>query len=326
MVIKNKSVSSILCAALLMGAASLFSSPASAGSCCGGGGGAALVLPKIYQSMVDVSFDSEKYDGYWSPHGEYVHEPVGYQYRLNVGYAHRLADSWQASISAPYVWNNNQYSNGSTYSNGIGDTTVNLWYEALEDTSAWKIRSPRDLTPSVTIGPSILIPTGISPYDNKTSSYDVTGRGFYRFDGNVLISKTLHPWTASVSFAYGTYLQRPVDREYGNYVEPYNKKLGDRSSAAASLGYIYYMSSAGDTLTGTASFSTLREEDATINGKREASSGFRKDAYGATIAYSSTDSDWVARISWNHAIRLNGWGNNFPTTDIYTAGVSYGFR
>jgi len=322
----NKFIFTAICAALFTGAACYLSLPAFAGSCCGGGGGAALVLPKMYQSMVDVSFDAEKYEGFWSPQGVYTYAPVGYQYRLNAGYGLRLAQNWQASISVPYVWNDNQYSNGSTHSSGIGDTTMNLWYEALEDRSAWKIRSMRDLTPSVTIGPSILIPTGISPYDNKTSSYDITGRGFYRFDANVLIAKTIHPWTASVSLAYGTYLQRPVDREYGKYVEPYEKKLGDRSSAAVSLGYIYYVDSAGDTLTGTVSLSTLREENATINGKRQPESGFQKDAYGGTIAYSSTDSDWIIRISWNSAVRRSGWGNNFPATEIYTVGVSYGFR
>ncbi|HUI67992.1 MAG TPA: hypothetical protein VL087_07265 [Nitrospirota bacterium] len=322
----NKFIFIVICVALFTGAACFLSLRAFAGSCCGGGGGAALVLPTIYQSMVDVSFDSEKYVGYWSPQGQYVYAPVGYQYRLNAGYALRLAQYWQASISVPYVWNNNQYSNGSTRSSGIGDTTLNLWYEALEDESAWKIRSMEDLTPSVMIGPSILIPTGISPYDNKPSSYDITGRGFYRFDGNVLITKTLHPWTASVSLAYGTYLQRPVNREYGKYVEPYEKKLGDRSSASVSLGYIYYIGSAGDTLTGTVSLSTLREENATINGKSQPDSGFQKDSYGATIAYSSTDSDWTIRVSCNNAIKSDGWGKNFPATNIYTIGVSYGFR
>lgn len=321
-----KAIQVLTMAALVLGAASLSPSLSWAGSCCGGGGGATLLLPKFYRNMVDVCFETEKYDGYWNPHGEYVHEPVGYQYRLNAGFAHRISQSWQTSISALYVWNDNQYSNGSTHTSGIGDIMLNLWYEALEDKSAWKIRSMKDLVPSVTIGPSILIPTGISPYDNKTSSYDVTGRGFYRFDGNVLIAKTLHPWTTSVLLMYGTYLERPVNREYGKYVEPYRKKLGDRSSATASLGYIYYIGSAGDALTGTVSLSALREEDATINGNRQALSGFRKDSFGASIAYSSTDSDWIVRVSWNHAIRRNGWGNNFPTTDIYTIGVSYGFR
>ena len=125
----------------------------------------------------------------------------------------------------------------------------------------------KDMTPSVTIGPSLLVPTGISPYD-RVSSVDITGRGFYRLDGNVLIAKTLHPWSASVSLRYGTYLERSVNREYGKYVEPYRKKLGDRSSASFSLSYIYYIGSGGDTLTGTGSYSDLREADATINGNR----------------------------------------------------------
>ncbi len=322
----NKYIFTAIYAALLTGAACLLSVPAFAGSCCGGGGGAALVLPKMYQSMIDVSFDSEKYEGFWSPQGVYTYAPVGYQYRLNAGYAHRLAQNWQASISVPYVWNNNQYSNGSTYYSNIGDTTMNLWYEALEDKSAWKIRSLKDLVPSVTIGPSVLIPTGISPYDYKTSSYDITGRGFYRFDGNVLIAKTIHPWTASVSLSYGTYLQRPIDREYDRYVQPFEEKLGDRTLAAVSLGYIYYIGTAGDTLTGTVSLSTLREENVTINGRSEPESGFQKDAYGGTIAYSSTDSNWVVRVSCSNAIPRNGWGSNFPATEIYTIGVSYGSR
>jgi hypothetical protein len=316
-------------AALFAGAACIFSPRAFAGSCCGGGGGATLVLPKFYQSMVDMSFDFEKYDGFWNENGQYTHDPPGSdlrQERLNFGYAKRLAPRWQASVIVPYVWNVNIYSSGSSHTEGLGDTTLNLWYEALDDISAWRIREPKDLIPSVTIGPSLLIPTGISPYDDVGSSYDITGRGFYRLDGNVLISKTLHPWSTSLSLSYGTYLDRMVNREYGNYVEPYRKKLGNRTSASLSLSYIYYIGTAGDTLTGTASYSWLQEDDATISGHRQTNSGFIKNAVGGGIAYSSTDSNWILRGSWSHAIRQNSWGENFPTTDIYTVGVSYGFR
>lgn len=323
-------VSKILCAALMMGAAFLSPLSAWAGSCCGGGGGTTLVLPKFYQGMVDVSFDMEKYRGFWNQDGKYTPDPPGSdlrQYRLNLGYAQRLASRWQASVAVPYVWNVNEYSGFTSRTYGIGDTTLNLWYEAVDDKSAWKIRELKDLIPSITIGPSLLVPTGISPYDDVHSSFDVTGRGFYRLDGNVLIAKTLHPWSASVSLSYGTYLERSVNREIPNkYVEPYHKRLGDRSSAAVSLSYIYYLGSAGDTLTGTASYSHLREEDGTIDGVRYPNSGFRKDSIGGTIAYSSTDHDWSIRAAWNHAVRQDGWGENFPTTDIYTLGVSYGFR
>ena len=194
------------------------------------------------------------------------------------------------------------------------------------DTTAWKVRSIKDMTPSVLIGPSLLIPTGISPYDDVNSSFDVTGRGFYRLDGNVIISKTLHPWSATASLSYGIYHRRAVDQEYGRYVEPYWKKLGDRTSASLSVSYIYYLGSGGDTLTGAASFSRVQEAEESNDDDRNLYSGFKKDAVGGTITYSSTDHDWSVRGGWVHAIKQDGWGQNFPCTDIYTVGVSYGFR
>jgi len=322
-------ISKIHWAALLLGATFLFPIKAGAGSCCGGGMATNLILPKYAYGMIDLSFDVEKYDGFWNQSGKWTPDPPGSdlrQYRVNVGYAQRLASKWQASIIVPYVWNNNTYSGLSSRTDGLGDTSLNLWYEAVDDMSAWKIRSIRDLTPSVLIGPSLLVPTGISPYDDVSSSFDVTGRGFYRIDGNLYIDKTLHPWDASLSLSYGTYIERPVNQEYGKYVEPYHKKLGDRTSASFSLSYIYYFGTGGDTLTGTASFSYLNEADGTIDGVRDPTSGFRKEAVGGAIAYSSTDHDWSVRASWSHAVREDGWGENFPTTDIYTLGVRYVFR
>lgn len=318
----------LLSAALLAGAALVVPSPIEAGSCCGGGGSANLLLPSYYQSLIDLSVDIEKYNGLWNSQGKYIDQP-GYhlwQYRMNTGYARRLAAHWQASVTVPYVWNYNGYPNSTTRSDGIGDLTLNLWYEALEDRSAWKVRKMKDLVPSVQIGPSLLVPTGISPYDNVKSSFDVTGRGYYRFDGNVVIAKTLHPWNANLSLSYGAYLERPINQEYGRYVEPYHKQLGNRSNASFSLGYKHIIGSAGDALTGTATLSHLQEADASIDGVRNPSSGFTKDSIGAAIAYSSTDLDWSARLSWSHAVRQDGWGENFPATDIYTLGVSYGFR
>jgi hypothetical protein len=318
-----------LCAALVTGAALLSPLAAWAGSCCGGSGGAALILPSYYNGMIDVSFDFEKYRGFWNQDGKVTPDPPGSdlrQYRLNIGYAQRLATRWQTSITVPYVWNDNVYSGLSSQTNGIGDTTINLWYEAVDDKSAWKIRDLRDIIPSVMIGAALLVPTGISPYDDVNSSFDITGRGFYRLDGNILVSKTVNPWNASLSLSYGTYLERSVNREYGKYVEPYQKRLGDRTSASISLGYIYYIGTGGDKLTGTGSFSYLHEGDTTYNGARDANSGFRKESVGASLAYASTDHDWGTRLSWSHAVRQDGRGDNFPITDIYTLGVSYAFR
>jgi hypothetical protein len=57
------------------------------------------------------------------------------------------------------------------------------------------------------------------------------------------------------------------------------------------LGYIYYLGSGGDTLTGTASLSRVQEEDGTIaeNAIPPPASGRMLSA--APIAYSSIDHD-----------------------------------
>ncbi|MBE9564045.1 MAG: hypothetical protein IMF17_02290, partial [Proteobacteria bacterium] len=84
-----------------------FSSPALwAASCCGGGSATSLILPKFSKSMVNIAFDIESYDGYWDGDGIYRNDQPGddlNQYRLNLGYAHRLSPRWQAAIVAPYV-------------------------------------------------------------------------------------------------------------------------------------------------------------------------------------------------------------------------------
>jgi hypothetical protein len=320
----------ILSAALVLGVALLSPLSAWAGSCCGGGGGTALLLPSYYNGMIDISFDFEKYHGYWDSSGKVRYDPPNSdlrQYRLNFGYAKRLSQRWQTSITIPYVWNDNTYSGALSRTDGVGDTTLNVWYEAVDDKSAWKIRSLKDMVPSVTIGVDLLVPTGISPYDDVNSSFDITGRGFYRLDGNLQVSKTVNPWNASLSLSYGTYLERSVNREVlVGYVEPYRKKLGDRASASISLGYIYYIGTGGDKLTGTGSFNYLTEGDTAYDGVPLGNTGFRKKSIGASIAYASTDHDWGVRFSWNHAVHQDDWGDNFPITDIYTLGVSYGFR
>jgi len=316
-------------AALFAGAAFTFVPQAFAGSCCGGGSAVSLIVPGYAHAVMDLSFDAEIYDGFWNQDGKYTSDPPGSdlrQYRLNVGYAQRFFRRWQASIMVPYVWNSNRYSGISSSTNGLGDTTLNLWYEVLNDTTAWRVRSLSDMVPSVTIGPSLLIPTGISPYDDVDSSFDVTGRGFYRLDGNLLIEKTLQPWNVSLFFSYGTYFERSVNREYGKYVEPYRKDLGDRLSTSLCVSYNYYLGSGGDTLTGSASLSYLQEEAGSIDGSTDRSSAFKKTATGLSLSYSSTDRDWSVRGSWSHAIKKDDWGENFPTTDIYTLGVRYVFR
>lgn len=325
---RMKSHCYFITAALLAGAAALFPTNSRAASCCGGGSAASLVVPKYATAIADLSFDTELYDGYWNQNGKHVSDPPGSelrQYRINLGAGYRFAKDWQAGISLPYVFNDNNYSGVASQSNGLGDTTVSLMYELLDDNSTWKVRDARDLIPGISLGMSLLLPTGISPYDDQQSSFDITGRGFYRLDGTLLIEKTIRPWNASLALAYGTYFDRSVNREYGRYVAPYTKGLGDRFSASLATGYTYVLGTSGDTITATVSYAYLSEGNAGYNGKTDIGSGFDKQSLGGALSYSNIDSNWSIRAGWNHAIKQNGWGKNFPTTDVISVGVRYVF-
>jgi outer membrane putative beta-barrel porin/alpha-amylase len=324
----NSSFISYAVAALLVGAAALFPHISLAASCCGGGSAASLSVPKYARAVADLSFDNELYDGYWNQNGKHVSDPPGSdlkQYRLNAGVGYRFARDWQTSVSVPYVWNDNSYSGVSSQTSGLGDTAVSLMYEVLDDNSAWKVRNIGDMIPGVSLGLSLLVPTGISPYDNQQSSFDITGRGFYRLDGTLLVEKTIRPWNASLALGYGTYLERSINREYGKYVEPYKKDLGDRFTASLSTGYTFVLGTGGDSITATASYAYLNEADASFNGRQDSGSGFDKQSLGGAISYSNNDNNWSMRAGWNHAIKLNGWGQNFPTTDVISLGVRYVF-
>jgi len=205
---------------LLLGAAFLFSSSAWSASCCGGGGAATLVLPKFFNNMYDLSFSNEQYNGYWNQQGKHLEDPPGSdlkQYRLTPGYAVRINDNLQASIVLPYVWNDNQYASINSATSGLGDATVGFWYENFDDIKCvYKVNGLEDLVPAAYFGASLVLPTGISPYDDVENSFDITGRGFYRLDANMLLDKTIYPWGMTVSLSYGTYLERDINREYGN--------------------------------------------------------------------------------------------------------------
>ncbi|MFC1748380.1 hypothetical protein ACFL2V_06190 [Pseudomonadota bacterium] len=316
-------------AALLAGAVFLFGGSAYAASCCGGGSSSSLIMPKMSQAMLDASFDMEHYDGFWNKQGTYTPDPPGSklsQYRLNLGYAQRLASRWQASVALPYVWNDNQYSGLQTSSNGLGDMALNVWYEAFDGvTCVWKIKKPEDLKPAAYFGATLTVPTGISPYDDVANNFDITGRGLYRLDGNLLIEKTIYPWSASVQFSYGQYLERSVNREYGKFVEPYKKKLGDRFLSTASFGYTQFLDSM-NTITYSVAYSDLREDEATINGSTDLTSGMEKRSWAATAAFATMDRDWVFKATWSPARQSDGRGENFPVTDIITLGVTHVLR
>jgi len=321
-------IHSIIITALLLGGAPFITNDVFAASCCGGGSAAALSVPKYAKAVADLSFDTELYDGYWDAKGNHRPDPPGSdlkQYRLTTGLGYRFAKEWQGSISLPYIMNNNSYSGTSSQTDGLGDMALSVTYELLDDNSSWRVYELKDMIPAVSLGMSLLLPTGISPYDDKNSSFDITGRGFYRLDSNLLIEKTVRPWNFSIALGYGIYFDRSVNREYGRYVAPYTKGLGDRFNASVSTGYTYVIGTGGDSISATANYAYLNEGDASYNGKKDDGSGFDKHSIGGALSYSSNDHNWSIRAGWNHAIKQSGWGQNFPTTDVFSVGVRYVF-
>ena len=299
--------------------------PVWAASCCGGGSAASLLLPKISKAMSSASLDYESYDGYWNKEGKHNDDPPGSsykQYRLNLGYGLRIGDRWQAALSVPYIYNDNDYSSGSRNEHGLGDMAINFWYENFDDIKCiWKVRTWEDLMPAVYFGAALTIPTGISPYDDVEASEDITGRGFYRLDGSVLLDKTIYPWNMSLQYTYGTHLERDVNREYGTYVPPKKKKLGDRSTATISLGYTHFFESM-NTLTFTLAHSDLKEDKTEIDGHSNPTTGMEKKSLATTLAFSTMNRDWVVKATYNQAYE----GENFPKTNILSIGVTHVYR
>ena len=300
----------------------IFFQSALAASCCGGGSASSLVLPKFGAAMLDFSLDTETYDGFWNMDGVLVPDPPGSdlsQMRLNLGFAYRLSSNWQTSVVMPYVWNDNQYGGLTSETSGLGDVVASVWYEAFDAiTCVWKVNSLDDLKPSVYYGLSMTLPTGVSPYADVENSFDITGRGFYRLDATILLDKTIYPWNATFQYTYGVYFERPVNREYGNYIEPYDKNLGDRSQGMLSFGYTHQTENV-ETITATLAYSTLSEEAGEIDNQTDPTGGLSKKSLAMTVAFSNFDKDWIYKVTYSQATD----GKNFPSTDVLTIGLSH---
>ncbi len=313
-------------AALTLGAALLLPLSAFAASCCGGGSGASLLLPKFRDLSVGVNLAYEKYDGFWDKDGLWHQDPDGSnlsQSRLGLGVAKRINDNWQVSLSMPYVWNDNQYANNTFKTSGIGDSSITVWYEAFDEiTCTWVLDTLEDYKPAMYFGASLTVPTGISPYDDVQNNFDITGRGFYRLDLKALFDKTVYPWNASIALNYGKYLKRSINREYGAYVAPYDKNLGDRFSSSISGGYTQFLKE-GDTITYTLAYAYMQEGKATIDGLVDETSGVQKKGFSGTAAWSDESKSTVVKLTYAYTPHYHNWGQNFPTTSALSLGVNY---
>ncbi|MGK0250512.1 MAG: hypothetical protein ACI910_003281 [Oleispira sp.] len=122
-----------------------------------------------------------------------------------------------------------------------------------------------DLKPAIYLGGTFTVPTGNSTYgDSAANSFEITGRGFYRYDASMIIEKTIYPFTMMLQGSYRKYLARSVNQEYGKSVAPYTKRLGDRKFISFSTGYTVFFEDL-ETITVTLAASDLRENAGKID-------------------------------------------------------------
>ncbi|OGG99144.1 MAG: hypothetical protein A2600_05050 [Candidatus Lambdaproteobacteria bacterium RIFOXYD1_FULL_56_27] len=295
-----------------------------AASCCGGGSAATLVLPKGAPWMVGVSSSQETYNGYWDGSGAYHKDPANsklQQTRLSAGAAYRLGWNWQAGASLPYVWNSNRYQGQNSKTNGLGDMTWALWYEMFETIMCVPtVTRIEDLMPAIYFGTALTLPTGVSPYDQVENSFDITGRGFYRLDLSTKVEKSIGGFNLALSVDYGKYRPRPVNREYGNWVLPYNKVLGDRLSRSLAFGYSWLLPSF-NSFTFTGAQAWTNEGAYRINGVSAQDTQVVQVSRSFTAAWATDDKGWILKGTLADLTD----GQSFPKTRTFSLGIDHVF-
>ena len=294
-----------------------------AASCCGGGAGGGVILPKFNHTMWDVAYSHESYDGFWNQQKKYKDDPVGadlVQSRLNLSYAKRMGDDVQMSVFVPLVHNQNNYGQDTSTTYGLGDMSMGIQYETFAGvTCVYKINSWESLTPSVYLGATLTIPTGISAYSDRIdNNQDITGRGFYRLDANILIEKTVYPYSVAWQSSYGQHFSRPVNEEIGQPVDSYTKQLGDRSNHTFSVSYTWFLPHLA-MLNSTVSYSQLAESKTKNSGIVDPASGLSKDSLALNFAHTSGARDWIIKLGVNRALS----GKQIPRTTVVNLGLSH---
>ncbi len=295
-----------------------------AASCCGGGASGGVILPKFNQAMWEMSFSQEAYDGSWNQGGDSRPASAGSDLSKNsltLSYAQRISDNWQISGFIPLVHNQNHYSGGEqTDVTNIGDGQVGVWYETFENvTCVYKVNSWQSLKPSMYLGAALTLPTGVSEYgDRVDNSFETTGNGFYRLDANMLIEKTIYPYSVSWQATYGQHIERPVNEESGKAVTPYDKQLGDRTLHTFSAAYTFFLPNLA-MLNTTLSHTRLDQGQTKYDGVKDPSSGSEKQGLGLTLSYSSAVRDWIVKLGISQAQS----GKGVDKTTVSNLGVSH---
>ena len=300
---------------------SFISNASWAASCCGGGASSGVILPKFNQSMWDISLAHESDEGKWRENGTHQKTTNGSEFnqqRLNLNYAQRLSDNWQINYSLPLV-NNLSQSSGKEHNNfGAGDLQISTWYEAFENvTCVYKITNLESLKPSIYFGANLTLPTGTSPYSDDANLHNVHGLGFYRLDASMIIEKTVYPLSLSYQASYGEHFERPISRQSGQAITPYDLKLGARSNQNLTLGYTIFLPTLS-MLTFSGSVSEVKQSKSRADGVTDKNTGFDKKSLGLSLGYLTPARDWTFKLNSSYAFG----GNNTTKTYLTSLGVS----
>jgi len=300
-----------------------------AASCCGGSSATSLILPKFARYMIATGVIAEFYNGYWTTTGTYRSDPPGSvlrQYRLTTGGAIRISNRFQLSFTIPYTWNYNHYSGENSITSAQGDSSLSLTYEAFDNIMCvYKVRNWRDLLPALYFSADLLIPTGASPYSEVTSSFDITGRGFYYGAFRMTMDKTINPVNFTITGSYGKHLQRPVNRYLNEYIEPFTKQLGDRFTMSYAVGATLTLPTMS-TFTFTGGYNYLREFPGKVDGVIDPLLILQKHSFSTTIAFTTPDKNFIFKGSFSFSPPKDGWGKNTATTNTISMEGSYVFR
>lgn len=135
---------------------------------------------------------------------------------LKLDAATLISDRWQMGISLPLTRRSRERGTNSANAMGLGDTSVNVAYEAIPDWdySVWR--------PKTIIFLGATFPTGGSIYDaRELYRLDSRGRGFYSFSLGSLLTKSWGIWDLALVLEAHQPLSRTISNEVGDlYLKP----------------------------------------------------------------------------------------------------------
>jgi hypothetical protein len=203
-------------------------------ACCGGGFSFPTLIVGDDRSQEGVSYSNGKIiddilaSGKWAPRQTNDLTQV-----LQFNGAMLISDRFQVGAALPLVRRSRTLNSGVTSSNGFGDATLDLGYEALPEWgySWWR---PKGLTFF-----QLTTPSGKSVYQSTdTGGTNVTGRGFWALGAGFILTKTFaQAWDAQFSFEGHRSFSRTIQSETAGGILNLNPGWGESGVVGGGWNY-----------------------------------------------------------------------------------------